>query len=93
MARSTRKRRTATPRAPLEREVRGWLDEAARTVRALEPGITVPVGYGAAGVEDPDLKAFLAAVGITPEAPVQRFSIQSRGASETQRVILLDCRG
>lgn len=67
-------------------------DDAARTVRTLEPNMTIPVGYGTTGTEDPDLKAFLTAVGINPEIPVQRFSVQSR-ASETQRVILLDCRG
>ena len=67
-------------------------DDAARTVRTLEPNMTIPVGYGTAGTEDPDLKAFLTAVGIHAEIPVQRFSVQSR-ASETQRVILLDCRG
>ena len=55
-------------------------------------GQTIPVGYGTAGTEDPDLKAFLTAVGIHAEIPVQRFSVQGR-ASETQRVILLDCRG
>ena len=67
-------------------------DDAARTVRTLEPNMTIPVGYGTAGTEDSDLKAFLTAVGIHAEIPVQRFSVQSR-ASETQRVILLDCRG
>lgn len=67
-------------------------DDAARTVRTLEPNMTIPVGYGTTGTEDPDLKAFLTAVGINAEMPVQRFSVQSR-ASETQRVILLDCRG
>lgn len=67
-------------------------DDAARTVRTLEPNMTIPVGYGTTGTEDPDLKAFLTSVGINPEIPVQRFSVQSR-ASETQRIILLDCRG
>lgn len=67
-------------------------DEAARTVRVLEPRMIIPVGYGTTGTEDPDLKAFLVASGMAPEAPVQRFSVQSKG-SETQRVILLDCRG
>jgi L-ascorbate metabolism protein UlaG (beta-lactamase superfamily) len=67
-------------------------NDAARTVRTLEPTMIIPIGYSTAGTEDPDLKAFLVAVGIAPQAPVQRFSVQSRG-TETQRVILLDCRG
>ena len=67
-------------------------DDAARAVRILEPTMIIPVGYGTTGTEDLDLKAFLVASGIAPEAPVQRFSVQSKG-SETQRVILLDCRG
>ena len=69
-------------------------EAAARTVRALEPAFTIPVGYdAAAGAQDAVLKAFLAAVGIQPEAPVARFSIQSRGVGETQHVVLLEPRG
>ena len=69
-------------------------EEAARSVRALEPTITIPVGYNAAaGGDDPQLKAFLTAVGLAPETPVARLSIQSRGASEAQRIVLLEPRG
>jgi L-ascorbate metabolism protein UlaG (beta-lactamase superfamily) len=69
-------------------------EEAARTVRALEPTITIPVGYSSAGKgQDAQLKAFLTAVGIEPEEPVARLSIQARGASEAQRIVLLEQRG
>lgn len=68
-------------------------DAAAHTVRALEPRITIPVGYDATGSgQDARLKAFLSAVGIAPEEPVARFSIQGHGASETQRIVLLEPR-
>ncbi len=67
-------------------------DDAARTVRMLEPAITIPVGYGSAS-DDPALKAFLTAAGIESEAAVARFSIQPRGVGETQRIVLLDLRG
>jgi hypothetical protein len=69
-------------------------EDAARSVRALEPTITIPVGYSVpAKGEDPQLKAFLTAVGLEPEAPVVRFSIQARGTSEAQRIVLLEPRG
>lgn len=68
-------------------------EAAARTVRALEPTITIPVGYDAAAPgQDARLRAFLSAVGLQPEQPVARFSIQGRGAGETQRVVLLEPR-
>jgi L-ascorbate metabolism protein UlaG (beta-lactamase superfamily) len=68
-------------------------DAAARTVRALEPRITIPVGYNAAAAgQDPRLRAFLSAVGIQPEEPVARFSIQGHGANGAQRVVLLEPR-
>jgi L-ascorbate metabolism protein UlaG (beta-lactamase superfamily) len=68
-------------------------DAAARTVRALEPRITIPVGYDAAAPgQDARLRAFLSAVGIQAEEPVARFSIQGHGANEAQRVVLLEPR-
>ena len=67
-------------------------DDAARRVRQLEPTITIPVGYSPQR-DDADLKAFLTALGLTPEEPVARLSLQSRGAAETQRVVLLEARG
>ena len=68
-------------------------DLAARTVRDLEPRITIPVGYdaGASG-QDARLKAFLSAVGIQADEAVARFSIQGHGSSEAQRVVLLEPR-
>lgn len=68
-------------------------DTAARTVRDLEPRITIPVGYDAAASGgDARLKAFLSAVGIQAEEAVARFSIQGHGANEAQRVVLLEAR-
>lgn len=67
-------------------------DEAARTVRALEPSIVIPVGYSGAA-DDPVLKAFLTAAGIAVELPVARLSVQGRSATETQRIVLLEPRG
>jgi L-ascorbate metabolism protein UlaG (beta-lactamase superfamily) len=69
-------------------------EEAARSVRALEPTVTIPVGYNvAAKGEEPQLKAFLTAVGLEPEAPIARLSIQARGGTEAQRIVLLEPRG
>ena len=69
-------------------------EEAARTVRALEPGITIPVGYAAEpGAWDAMLLAFRTAVGIEPEAAVTRLTVQARAASEKQRIVLLEARG
>ena len=69
-------------------------EEAARTVRALEPGITIPVGYAAEpGAWDAMLRAFRTAVGIEPEAAVTRLTVQARAASEKQRIVLLEARG
>lgn len=66
---------------------------AAHTVRTLEPRITIPVGYNATTPgQDTRLKAFLNAVGIAPEESVARFSIQSRSASDAQRIVLLEPR-
>lgn len=75
-------------------------EQAARTVRDLDPKIVIPVHYpvGASGDgdgadDDGPLKAFVASVGIEPEAPVRRFSIQHRNLGETLRVVLLEPRG
>ena len=67
-------------------------DEAARTVRTLEPRVIIPVCYRP-GVEPDLLKAFLAAVGIAAEPPVARLSIQARSLSEKRQVLLLEPRG
>lgn len=69
-------------------------DQAARTVRMLEPSIAIPTGYDTNGPDDPRLKAFLAAVGIEPEPPVAKLVIQGRGGlGEKQRIVLLEPRG
>ncbi len=47
MARTTRSRVKSAPRAPLEREVRGWLDEAARTLRQTARRCAAPVAEAA----------------------------------------------
>ena len=67
-------------------------EQAARTIRMLEPAVVIPIGYRTDGDPDPRLAAFLAAVGIEPEAPVAKFAVQGRSLGESQRVVLLDAR-
>jgi len=68
-------------------------DDAARTVRALEPSIVVPVSYQADGnAQDEHLRAFLSAVGLEPEESVAKLSLQHR-PGEGQKVVLLEPRG
>jgi len=67
-------------------------DEAARTVRALEPRVIIPVCYHP-GAEPDLLKAFLTAVGIAAEPPVARLSIQARALGDKRQVLLLEPRG
>jgi L-ascorbate metabolism protein UlaG (beta-lactamase superfamily) len=74
----------------------GTLDpeQAARTVRMLEPSIVIPVGYRFDEAEqDPRLKAFLAAAGIEPEPAVSKLAVQGRSLGDAQRVVLLEARG
>jgi len=68
-------------------------EQAARTVRLLEPSITIPVGYRPNGGEQPELKAFLAAIGTEPEAPIAKLSVQGRSLGDTSRIVLLEPRG
>ncbi len=68
-------------------------DQAARTVRMLEPAIVIPTGYQSGVADDPRLKAFLSAVGIEPEPPVTKLVVQGRAFGETQRIVLLEARG
>ncbi len=65
--------------------------EAAKAIRALEPTITIPVGYDPAG-DGEQLKAFAAALSLTPEAPVSRFTIARRATSEERRLVTLESR-
>ncbi len=66
--------------------------DAARAIRALEPPITIPVGYDPAG-DGAALKAFAEALALTPEAAVSRFTIARRNAGDQRRLILLEARG
>lgn len=69
-------------------------EQAARTVRLLEPSIVIPVGYRYDEADrDPRLVAFLAAAGTEPEAPVSKLTVQGRGAGDAQRIVLLEARG
>jgi L-ascorbate metabolism protein UlaG (beta-lactamase superfamily) len=66
--------------------------EAARLVREIEPRAVIPIHY------QPDENGlppqeFLKAVGLEPEAPVQRLSLQSRGLGDKTRLLLLEARG
>jgi len=65
--------------------------DAARAIRALEPTITIPVGYDPAG-DDEALKAFIAGMAVQPEDPVSRFTITRRGAGDERRLVLLEAR-
>lgn len=67
--------------------------EAARAVRDLEPSIVIPVCYVGGPDEGSALKAFLTAVGIEPEGPEPRLTVQRRALGERPRVVLLDARG
>lgn len=68
-------------------------EEAARTVRALEPAIVIPIGYQPGEAGEASLQAFLKAMGLEPEAPQPKFTIQGRAGLETQRIVLLEPRG
>ena len=65
--------------------------DAAKAIRALEPSITIPVGYDPAGGGEA-LKAFAAALALTPEEPVSRFTIARRGTTEERRLVILESR-
>ena len=65
--------------------------DAAKAIRALEPTITIPVGYDPTG-DGEQLKAFAAALALTPEAPVSRFTIARRATSEERRLVTLESR-
>ena len=65
--------------------------DAAKVIRALEPTITIPVGYDPAG-DGAELKAFAAALALTPEEPVSRFTIARRGTTEERRLVILESR-
>ncbi len=66
-------------------------EDAARAVRAVEPSIVIPVGYDPS--DDAPLKAFVRALGGTPEEPVSRFTINSRSFDDmARRIVLLESR-
>ena len=71
-------------------------EAAARTVRALEPAVVIPVRYPVSGAGDGEegaLQKFITGLSVDPERPGQRVSIQRRGLSETLRLVLLAPRG
>lgn len=76
-------------------------EQAARTVRTLEPKVVIPVHYavtgrpvkGGDGGDDSPLKKFITAAGVEPEQGEQRLTIQRRGLGETLRIVLLEPRG
>ncbi len=65
--------------------------EAARAIRALEPNVTIPVGYDPAS-DGAVLKAFADALAITPEEPVSRLTIARRSSGEERRLVILEAR-
>jgi L-ascorbate metabolism protein UlaG (beta-lactamase superfamily) len=72
----------------------GGLDAAgvARVARQVEPSLVIPVAYSG-DRQAPELKAFLEAMGLEPEEPVSRLTVNKRGLGDTPRVALLECRG
>ncbi len=69
---------------------------AARTVRALEPSVVIPVHYpleGEGGGPDGPLARFVAAVGAAPQQAQPRVTLQRRSLTETLQVLLLEPRG
>jgi hypothetical protein len=56
--------------------------------------VVIPVHYPA-GDNAPDgpLRKFISSVGVDPEEPIARASLQRRGLSENLRVVLLESRG
>jgi L-ascorbate metabolism protein UlaG (beta-lactamase superfamily) len=70
-------------------------DQAARTARALEPRIVIPIAYDppARGMA-PALQAFVQQLGLTPEEPVSRLTLNRRAVGgESTRIVLLESRG
>jgi L-ascorbate metabolism protein UlaG (beta-lactamase superfamily) len=65
--------------------------DAAKAIRALEPTITIPVGYDPSG-DGAELKAFAEALALKPEEPVSRFTIARRGTTEERRLVILESR-
>lgn len=65
--------------------------DAAKAIRAIEPMITIPVGYDPGG-NGAELAAFVAALALKPEDPVSRFTIAKRATGEEHRLVLLEAR-
>ena len=65
--------------------------DAAKAIRALEPTITIPVGYDPDG-DGAQLKAFAEALALKPEEPVSRFTIARRATTEERRLVILESR-
>ena len=70
-------------------------EQAARTVRTLEPKVVIPVHYAGGGDagDDGPLRQFITAAGVEPEQAEHRLTIQRRGLGETLRIVLLEPRG
>ncbi|MDA0256670.1 MAG: MBL fold metallo-hydrolase [Chloroflexi bacterium] len=67
---------------------------AARLTRQLEPRVVIPVCYELdASSASTELTAYVSALGLEPEAPVARLSLQRRGLGDATRVLLLESRG
>ena len=65
--------------------------DAAKAIRALEPAITIPVGYDPSG-DGAALKAFAEALALKPEDPVSRFTVARRSTTEERRLVILEAR-
>ena len=65
--------------------------EAARTVRALEPKIVIPVCHG--GEQTEEFRSFVGVFGVQPEAAVSRLTLNKRNVGDSLRILLLESRG
>ncbi|MSQ42157.1 MAG: Zn-dependent hydrolase [Dehalococcoidia bacterium] len=70
-------------------------EQAARTVRALEPAVVIPVHFPwpKGPRDDGPLKQFITNMGVEPEPAAARLSIQRRALTEMLRLVLLEPRG
>ncbi len=72
------------------------VNATARTVRALEPSVVIPVLYptkGAGSGKDGLLQQFVSGVGVEPESAEARVTLLRRGLPETLQMVLLEPRG
>jgi L-ascorbate metabolism protein UlaG (beta-lactamase superfamily) len=70
-------------------------EEAARVTRALEPRIVIPIAYEPPAIGTAAaLQAFVQGLGLTPEEPTSRLTLNRRAVGgDGTRILLLESRG